>query len=177
MNLIEELKSKIESIFSLSVSKIAPPLNPDGIWHWDLRGTLNTIVVEWRPGRGFGISTIDPKADPMEGYGEGADEVVPSIEAAMARISHLLTTGEPTKNIPKIEEQIRHTYNIAADQIYRDNDRRHPGRRLRVLGVATKPDKATCATVNGGRLGATLYISFRRLANKRLYTLESNERI
>lgn len=73
----------------------------------------------------------------------------------------------------EFEAGIRKAHNVAVGQVYIDNDARENGRRLTVLGVATKPGKATCAftTPEGRVVGKTTYISFKRLATKRLFTL------
>lgn len=71
------------------------------------------------------------------------------------------------------ERQAKEQYGIEVGQVYFDNDPREKGtRRVRVLGLDTKPGKATCATcdVHGKPIGHTLYISLRRLATKRLFT-------
>jgi DNA-binding Xre family transcriptional regulator len=47
--------------------------------------------VEWRPSRGFGLST--PKPDD---YGSGADEVYDNASTALDRIVHLIETGGET---------------------------------------------------------------------------------
>lgn len=70
------------------------------------------------------------------------------------------------------EAKILKAHNVAVGQVYMDNDPRENGRKLTVLGVATKPGKATCAFTHQGRVvGKTTYISFKRLATKRLFTL------
>jgi len=71
-----------------------------------------------------------------------------------------------------LERKVLETYGIAPDQIYLDNDRRMTGRRVKVLGVTTKTNKASCSTcrIDGKLVGSTLWIKFERLANKRLFT-------
>lgn len=63
-------------------------------------------------------------------------------------------------------------FGIEVDQIYLDNDKREHGRRIRVLSVTSKPGKAACASCDreGRNLGKTLWIQFKRLSTKRLYT-------
>jgi len=71
----------------------------------------------------------------------------------------------------QLEAQIMAQYGVAVDQIYADNDKREVGRKIRVLGVTTKPGKASCAscTADGSHLGRTLWIRFDRL-NSKAYT-------
>jgi hypothetical protein len=72
-----------------------------------------------------------------------------------------------------LERQVLEAHGVAPGQVYLDNDKREKGlRRIKVLGVTLKPGKASCANCDrdGRNLGRTLWISFERLANKRLYT-------
>jgi len=46
-------------------------------------------VVEWKPGRGFGISNTDG------GYGEGADAVVSTAGEALDQVLKLLDARQP----------------------------------------------------------------------------------
>src|SRR5262249_51118352 len=80
-------------------------------------------------------------------------------------------------NGEEVERHVLETYGIAPGQIYLDNDPRETGRRIKVLGVKTKATKASCATCDrdGRTLGSkTLWISFKRLSTKRLYTRIEN---
>jgi DNA-binding Xre family transcriptional regulator len=50
------------------------------------------VTVEWRAGRGFGITA---KRSP--GYGEGPDEFVPDLDTASRRVIGLLLAGARTR--------------------------------------------------------------------------------
>lgn len=72
----------------------------------------------------------------------------------------------------ELETLILAQYGVAPGQVYRDLDPRMEGRQVKVMGVTLKPGKASCANYAGGRtIGKTVWISFKRLANKRLFAL------
>jgi transcriptional regulator with XRE-family HTH domain len=72
-------------------ARLDPPKNPDATWWLDIRGENQHIEVTWKPGRGFGISTLG-----ADGFGEGADEVYWTREELFSRLHALLKTGEKT---------------------------------------------------------------------------------
>jgi DNA-binding XRE family transcriptional regulator len=64
-----------------------------GSWFVDVsrEGDLDPVNVEWRPDRGFGVTTPKP-----EDYGSGVDESYGSAKATFDRVVHLVETGEST---------------------------------------------------------------------------------
>lgn len=73
----------------------------------------------------------------------------------------------------QIEASVWEQFKVRPGQVYLDNDRRMAGRRVKIHGVTLKEGKAsgqTCAS-NGRCFGNTVWISFKRLATKRLFTL------
>ena len=56
------------------------PLASGSTWWADISRNGHRAVVEWRPGRGFGISGEGG------GYGEGPDEVVLTADEALDRV-------------------------------------------------------------------------------------------
>lgn len=91
MNPIEKLKERLAKDFPEVDAEIDAPDDPNGNWcldvfnHW--RHTM--IVVEWRPGKGFGVSD-DP--DLQDSF-SNPDEVFPDAERAYAQILSLLTAS------------------------------------------------------------------------------------
>lgn len=71
-----------------------------------------------------------------------------------------------------IEQKVETDFGIKPGQVYLDNDKRMEGRRVKVLGVTLKPDKASCAACDqtGRVMGHTVWISFKRLSTKLLFT-------
>ena len=59
----------------------------------DLRAT-----VEWRPGRGFGVSS-----SPETVYGEGSDELYPDVSTALKRLVAVLERG--SQGVPMAEKK------------------------------------------------------------------------
>lgn len=93
MNQVERLRDDLLNRFPDVATEIDEPADPRGSWFLDVRRYgASPIVVEWRPDRGFGIST--PRA---EGYGEGPDEVLPNEKAAFDRVVRLILSGGRTE--------------------------------------------------------------------------------
>src|SRR5262249_29648851 len=83
MNQIERLRSDLLGRFPDAAMEIDQPADHRGSWFLDVsrEGGAPPIVVEWRPDRGFGVST--PGAGE---FGTGPDEVYPNAKAAFDRI-------------------------------------------------------------------------------------------
>jgi hypothetical protein len=82
MNQIERLQDELGRRVPGLVTDLDPPAEGRGPWFLTIRrGTdLPPVIVEWRPDRGYGLSTPDPDgAD----YGTGPDEVYPSFDATL----------------------------------------------------------------------------------------------
>jgi DNA-binding Xre family transcriptional regulator len=92
MNPLQRMQADLASRFSdLSIEVDEPELDT-GFWSMDVKrdGTF-LMSVEWRPKDGFGFST--PKPDDLW---SPHDEHLADYDRAVARISHLLTTGSET---------------------------------------------------------------------------------
>lgn len=90
MNQIERIHEVLARRFPSLAMNLDPPADEKGPWFLFVhRGeNLPHIAVEWRPDRGFGVST------PSEyDFGEGADEIYPNANAATERAVNLITTG------------------------------------------------------------------------------------
>lgn len=78
-----------------------------------------------------------------------------------------------------IEADILARHGVKPRQIYISLDPRDKaiGRRVMVLSVSKKQDKAACASCSpdGRNICQTVWITFERLANKKLFTLETDD--
>jgi DNA-binding XRE family transcriptional regulator len=94
MNQVERLKEDLLNRFPNLAAEIDEPADHRGSWFLDVRREAggSSIVVEWRPDRGFGIST--PSA---EDYGTGPDELYPNEKAAFDRLVRLILSGGRTE--------------------------------------------------------------------------------
>ncbi len=89
MNQIEKIQQELSKRFLDVTITLDPPAKETGSWFLDVpRQGRSPVVLEWRPDRGFGVST--PGDDD---YGEGADEIYPNAKAATARTIELVETG------------------------------------------------------------------------------------
>ena len=73
--------------------EIDPPALESGSWDLDVyrEGGLDPVNVEWRPDRGFGVTTPGPYD-----YGTGVDEIYGSAKATFDRVVQLVETGGQT---------------------------------------------------------------------------------
>jgi transcriptional regulator with XRE-family HTH domain len=93
MNQIERLRDELAGRFPGLALDLDAPADERGPWFLDVRrdDAASPVVVEWRPDRGFGVST--PAADD---YGSGPDEVYANAKAALDRVVRLVLSGGPT---------------------------------------------------------------------------------
>ncbi len=94
MNQIERLRDDLTRQFRDIETEIDAPDEAGDPWFLDIRRAGNgapIIVVEWRPDRGFGVST--PRDDE---YGAGPDETYPNARTALDRVVGLIVSGGET---------------------------------------------------------------------------------
>jgi DNA-binding Xre family transcriptional regulator len=96
MNAIQTLEERVRKRFPAAKTTLDPSGQPAGPWFLDIDLEGQPVTVEWRPGRGFGITS---KRSP--GYGEGPDEIVPDLATASRRVIALLLAQARTKP-PKV---------------------------------------------------------------------------
>jgi DNA-binding Xre family transcriptional regulator len=92
MNAIQILEERIRKRFPAVKISLDPSGKPGGPWFLDIDLNGQAVTVEWRAGRGFGITS---KRSP--GYGEGPDELLPDLESASRRVIALLLAGARTR--------------------------------------------------------------------------------
>ena len=95
LQVVQRLRDDLLRRFPDLEAEIDPPADQTGgMWHLDIaRNGKIFLVVEWRPDRGFGISTVG-EDDP--GYGEGPDEVYPNVKATYDRVVRLILSSGRT---------------------------------------------------------------------------------
>jgi DNA-binding Xre family transcriptional regulator len=91
------------------------PADDRGSWYLDVRrgGDAPPVVVEWRPDRGFGVST--PSDDD---YDSGPDEIYPNLRAVYDRVVRLvLSSGrtEPPRAVRLAE--LRQSLGISQEEL------------------------------------------------------------
>ncbi len=94
MNQLQRLRDDLAKRFPGLPAEIDEPADPGGSWFLDVKrgADIPPVVVEWRPDRGFGVST------PSEGdYGCGPDEVYPNERSAFDRVVRLVLSGGRTE--------------------------------------------------------------------------------
>lgn len=87
MNPLEALKQAIAHALPEAELKLHRPRKADGNWWLDAEREGHEVTIQWKPNRGFGISSID---ETLTGYGEGPEEVFANQEAASLRVIFLL---------------------------------------------------------------------------------------
>jgi hypothetical protein len=93
MNQIEILRNLVASTIPNVTFELDRPANPQGSWWLDVHLGDQAASVEWKPGKGFGIS-----ASPSAGYGEGPHETFADAESVARRLVGLLERSEHTKS-------------------------------------------------------------------------------
>ncbi len=90
-NPIQGLEQKLQKRFPKVRTILDAPEAPNSRWWLDAQLGKHLVSVEWRPGRGFGVSAGD------DGFGEGPDEVYDDADSAAERVIELLETGRNTQ--------------------------------------------------------------------------------
>lgn len=85
MNPIEWLASMLSERFSDVHLTLDPSDHGNGSWWLNVELQDQVVVVEWRPGKGFGVSS-----DSDEGYGDGPDEIYQHVDETYNRVTSLL---------------------------------------------------------------------------------------
>jgi hypothetical protein len=88
---IESLAKQLRKRFPNASIEIDRPRARSGVWYLDVVVDDHPVVIEWKEGSGFGVSS-----SPTHAYGERADEVYPDEEATYGRIVSLLLSGSYT---------------------------------------------------------------------------------
>ncbi len=94
MNPVERLRDDLAQRFPNLIVAIDEPADVQGSWFLDVRrdGGALALVVEWRPDRGFGVTT--PEAGD---YGSRPDELYPNPKAAFECVVRLVLSGGRTE--------------------------------------------------------------------------------
>lgn len=89
---MKTLERRFRDRLPAAVTRIDRPQKDTGIWFLDVELDGHQVIVQWQPGRGFGVSS--PSSAP--GYGEGADEVYGDEETVLERVVSLLLQRQHT---------------------------------------------------------------------------------
>jgi DNA-binding transcriptional regulator YiaG len=100
---IEQLAEMIRERFPQADLSLDAPKNQKASWWMDVRVGNQSLAVEWRPAKGFGIS-----ARPDAAYGELSDETHETANAAFGRIDQLILSGVKTAEPMTLSELRRH---------------------------------------------------------------------
>lgn len=105
MNALECLRERLGTRFPDATLSIDRAETDTGSWFLDATLQGYMLVVEWRPDRGFGISTPSP-----DDYGAKPDEVYEDGDAAYERVKALLLSQTPTRppvraTLPSLREE------------------------------------------------------------------------
>jgi hypothetical protein len=91
MTKVEQLVQRVRTALPKVHADIDEPRGAAGTWWIDLSHGTHAVTVDWRPRRGFGVSSAGSEA-----YGERSDEVYADVDDAAARVVDLLRTGAKT---------------------------------------------------------------------------------
>ena len=88
---IERLVELVRECLPAASIESDAPARPSGDWTVDIDAEGQSLVVEYRPKLGFGLSSPDGDV-----FGEGPDEFLQSAEAVVDRIAVLVQTRQRT---------------------------------------------------------------------------------
>lgn len=89
------------------------PARASGAWFVDLRFRGHAVVVEYRPNKGFGLSSTGEG-----GLGEGPDEVFPDAAGAAVRAARLLRTGARTEPVRvRLLQELRKNRGVTQERL------------------------------------------------------------
>lgn len=114
MNDIQDLKQRIsKDLPDARLTLEAPyPPRPSAAWWLEIEHGGREVVVEWKPGRGFGLTS------PAEGFGEGADEAYYDLDAAARRVIELLRNkGRTTPPVEIALGKLRQSRRISQEAL------------------------------------------------------------
>jgi DNA-binding XRE family transcriptional regulator len=117
MNKIELLRNELIKRLPGAVTTLDSPIVSTGS-HWlDVQFGGNAVVIEWRPSRGFGLSS-SPLEGEDYGYGEGPDEVYDNEEEALERLIEILRDRVRTQAPTEIElKRLREARGISQEDL------------------------------------------------------------
>lgn len=107
-NEIERLRDLLQERFSDGSYKLLKPRIETGGWFLDVDLQAYALTIEWRPGKGFGLST--PTAGDTF---LGPDEVYTDLNTAYERAKALLLSQTPTKPIRATLPELRETRRLS----------------------------------------------------------------
>ena len=112
MNPLQQIEKAILNRFPDAKTAIDQAETEDGSWFLDVTLGDYSLVAEWSPLHGVGITS-----NPEIGYGEGAEEVFQSVSEAQERMLELLLSK--TKTVPPIVtlSKIRKERNLTQAQL------------------------------------------------------------
>jgi DNA-binding XRE family transcriptional regulator len=100
MNAIQSLEQQVLRRFPSARTLLDPSENPAGPWFLDIELDSHPVMVEWRPDRGFGVTS-----NVGVGYGEGPDEIHSDLESVSQRVITLLLAK--TRTVPPKAVRLR----------------------------------------------------------------------
>jgi hypothetical protein len=92
MNLLQQLESRVREELPGVQARLDLAVAPEASSWLDLTLRDLRATVEWRPGKGFGVSS-----SPETVYGEGSDELYPDVSTALNRLVAVLKKGSRRK--------------------------------------------------------------------------------
>jgi predicted XRE-type DNA-binding protein len=113
MNPLQELADRVREQFPDVRATADPAATADGSSWLDLALKGDRVTVEWKPGRGFGVS-----AGPDSTYGEGSDELYPDVSTTLQRLVDVFQSRSRTNsNGPTLLKQLRQSQELSQEEL------------------------------------------------------------
>lgn len=102
MNALETLQTRLRERFPSLESTLDPGESGTASWYLDVRLGNHSIVIEWRPGFGFGVTSGHEAS-----YGAGPDERFDEPDETFRRVVLLLLAGAVTRSSTSVTQGTR----------------------------------------------------------------------
>lgn len=112
MNALQTLEARIHQRFPSAKTVIDLASMPAGPSFLDVTFNDQRLVVEWRPERGFGLTSKRAAA-----YGEGAEELIADLETAVERVIQLLLANAATTRPREVSRRERRSAVTARENL------------------------------------------------------------
>lgn len=93
MTTVDRFAKRLQQVLPRVEVEVDRPRDGGGTWWVDASLGDHRVTIDWRPRRGFGVSSAS-----SDSYGERSDEVYSDLERTVRRVAALLRTGAKTES-------------------------------------------------------------------------------
>ena len=117
MSPIDQINDALSADFPDAQIVVRKSDDADGMQFLNVYSDDLEVAVEWKPERGFGLSSFRSDSDDLDGAFDSPDEWYKSPDAVAHRISSLLIDEQTTRAVQKCIGEIRRELGISQEQL------------------------------------------------------------